>query len=124
MNKILIVDDDPLILRMYQRKLSDDGYEIDTAIDGEVAIARAETQNPDLILLDILMPKMNGLDALRALKVNPKTKNIPVIILTNLGDNPKDVEIAKKAGALDYIVKADTSLKDLSTRVGEILKKK
>jgi DNA-binding response OmpR family regulator len=114
MKNILIVDDDPLILRMYQRKLTDDGYTVDTAVDGEIALASVKKKKPNLILLDIMMPKKNGTETLKDLKADSSTKSIPVIILTNLGDSPKDVENAKKLGALNYLVKADTSLKDLS----------
>ena len=118
---ILLVDDDPLIIRMYQNRLSNDGYTVRTASNGEEALIQVIKEKPDLILLDIMMPKMNGVETLKALKREEKTKDIPVIILTNLGDNPEDIESAKKLGALDYLVKADTTPKKLSQQVKEVV---
>ena len=118
---ILLVDDDPLIIRMYQNRLSNDGYEVRTASNGEEALIQVMKEKPDLILLDIMMPKMNGVETLKRLKAEPKTENIPVIILTNLGDNPKDIESAKRLGALDYLVKVETTLKKLLERVGQVV---
>jgi len=114
---VLLADDDPLIIRMYQNKLTNDGYDVKTAINGEEVLNTIRKEEPDIILLDVMMPKMNGVETLKELKSDPKTKSIPIIILTNLGDNKEDVENAKKLGALDYLVKADVSLKELSARV-------
>ena len=114
---ILIVDDDPLIIRMYQKKLSTDGYTVATAFNGEEAMIEVLKQKPDLILLDVMMPKMNGVDTLKALKEKPETKDIPVIFLTNLGDSQEDIVKAKELGALDYLVKAEIDLASLSERV-------
>ena len=114
---ILLVDDDPLIIRMYQRKLADDGYQVNIAANGEEALGEIRKQKPDLILLDVMMPKMNGVETLKALKEDERTKKIPVIILTNLGDRKDDVENAKKLGALDYLVKSEISLEVLSDKV-------
>lgn len=115
--RILIVDDDPLIARMYENKMRLDGYDVDTATNGEEALIMVRKNKPDLMLLDIMMPKMNGVETLKALKKDGKTKDIPVIILTNLGDNTKDIERAKSMGAVDYLVKSQISLKELSERV-------
>lgn len=119
---ILIVDDDPLISRMYAHKLEIDGYDVSIAINGEEALALIRKQKPDLVLLDVMMPKMNGVETLKILKGDSKTKNIPVIILTNLGDNPDDVKKAKELGALDYLVKAHVPLKKLAETISEALK--
>lgn len=118
---ILLVDDDPLIIRMYQNKLSKDGYAVKTATNGEEAIIQVMKEKPDLILLDVMMPKMNGVETLKALKREPKTETIPVIILTNLGDNPEDTKNAKELGALDYLVKSDITLRELSERVKRVI---
>jgi DNA-binding response OmpR family regulator len=115
--RILIVDDDPLISRMYQNKMQLDGHVAEIAINGEEALMAVRKQKPDLILLDVMMPKLNGVETLKILKGEEITKNIPVIILTNLGDKPEDIDKAKTLGALDYLVKSQVSLKDLSTRV-------
>jgi len=114
---ILLVDDDPLVIRMYQNKLTKDGYIVNTASNGEEALIQIMKKKPDLILLDVMMPKMNGVETLKRLKAEEKTEMIPVIILTNLGDNPEDVNAAKKLRALDYLVKANITLKHLSERV-------
>lgn len=116
-NLILIADDDPLISRMYENRMRLDGYDVATATNGEEVLANVRKNKPDLLLLDVMMPKMNGVETLKALKGDAKTKNIPVIILTNLGDNPDDVLKAKSLGALDYLVKSEISLKGLSNRV-------
>jgi len=118
---ILLVDDDPLIIRMYQNKLSKEGYTVKTAFNGEEALIQVMKEKPDLILLDIMMPKMNGVETLKALKGEPKTEMIPVIILTNLGDNPEDVKNAKDLGALDYLVKSEITLRELSERVKRVI---
>jgi len=114
---VLLVDDDPLIIRMYQKKLEQDGYAVDIATNGEEALIRVMKQKPDVILLDVMMPKMNGVQTLKKLKEQEETATIPVIILTNLGDREEDVENAKGLGALDYLVKSEIELKELSQRV-------
>jgi len=123
MNKkqILIVEDDPLISRMYAHKMEADGYDAVVAANGEEALAFIRKQKPDLIMLDVMMPRMNGVETLKALKSDVKTKNIPVIILTNLGDNPDDIKKAKELGALDYLVKAHVPLKKLAGIISEAI---
>lgn len=118
---VLLVDDDPLIIRMYQNKLTHDGYKVNTAFNGEEALALITKERPAIILLDVMMPKMNGVETLKTLKGNDALKDIPVIILTNLGDKTEDVENAKALGALDYLVKSEISLADLSRRVKKVL---
>lgn len=119
---VLLVDDDALIVRMYQNKLDQDGYKVKTAFNGEEALIQIMKEKPDLILLDVMMPKMNGVETLKALKKESNTRLIPVIILTNLGDNPEDIENAKSLGALDYLIKSQTSLKQLSEIVKKAIK--
>jgi len=120
-NKILLVEDDVMIVRMYQRKLELEGFKVFLAFNGEEGLEILKKEKPDIILLDIMMPKMNGIEMLKALKKNPATKNIPVIILTNLGDRPEDVTKAKELGAKDYWVKATVSLKEVVERIRQIL---
>ena len=119
--KILIVDDDPLIGKMYYTKLSADGYKVNIATNGEEAIIAVKKERPDLIFLDVMMPKMNGVETLKTLKTDPQTSGIPVIILTNLGDKPEDMKKAKALGALDYLVKSQISLKQLSDKAKQII---
>jgi DNA-binding response OmpR family regulator len=122
--KVLLVDDDPLIIRMYEYRLRHDGYQVFLAFDGEGAIIEAKKSLPDIILLDLMMPKMNGVEALKFFKKESDTKHIPVIVLTNLGDDPSYISLTKELGAIDYLVKADTSLKELTQRVENVIGKK
>jgi two-component system, OmpR family, alkaline phosphatase synthesis response regulator PhoP len=121
--KILLIEDDPMITRMYQRKLENDGFKVNLAFNGEEGLAAIKNDRPDIILLDIMMPKMNGIDTLKAIKADPATKDIPVVMLTNLGDRPEDVQKCKEFGANDYWVKANVSLKDVVEGIKKILAK-
>lgn len=112
--RVLLVDDDPLLNRMYQTKLSKDGYQVDIARNGEEAIAHAKKNKPDIILLDLMMPKMSGVETLKLLKKDSQLKKVPVLILTNLEDRSGDKKKAKQLGAVDYIVKSEISLRELS----------
>jgi DNA-binding response OmpR family regulator len=92
------------------------GYEVATAADGEEALRLARSEPPGLMLLDLIMPKMQGFDVLQALKSSPETAGIPVIVLSNLGQD-SDVALARERGALDYFVKSNISLEALVERV-------
>jgi len=120
---ILIVDDDPLIIRMYEYRLTHDGYNVILASNNEGALDKARKESPDLILLDLMMPGVNGVETLKVLKKEEGTKSIPVIILTNLGDDPAYIDLTKQIGADNFIIKAETSLTVLAEIVSKILKK-
>jgi CheY-like chemotaxis protein len=106
MAKILVVEDDPTVLRLYQNAFSLEGFEVDIAHDGEEGLAKAKSLHPSLILLDVMMPKMNGLEVLDHLKSDPDTQPIPVIMLTNLyGEKAEETALSK--GALKYLIKSD-----------------
>jgi CheY-like chemotaxis protein len=120
MSLILIVEDDPLIARMYQKIFTLEKYEVNTAGDGEVALEQVRKQKPALILLDVMMPKLNGLQVLEKLKSDPDTRDIPVIMLTNLASD-KDAETALLKGAVKYIVKSQHDPKQVVNMVKEIL---
>ena len=122
--KILLVEDDPMIVKMYQRKLKMDDFELVIAFNGQEGLDALKTYQPDIVLLDIMMPKMNGLETLKILKQDERYKDIPVVILTNLGDRAEDMQKCKELGAEDYWVKANMSLEEISRRVKEILAKK
>jgi len=111
--KILLVDDDPLIVRMYERKLVKEGFAVALAPNGEEGLKAIENDRPDLVLLDVLMPKMNGWEMLKKLKGDPKAADIPVITLTSLGDRPEDIQKFKDLGVKEYLVKSQVELKDL-----------
>ena len=121
MAKILLIDDDLLLVRMYQKKLENDGYMVATAVDGEQGLLKVGEFRPDLILLDIMMPKMNGLLMLRKLKENTETAKIPVILLTNVGSSEEDAEQGLELGAVAYLVKAVNRPSAVVAKVKEIL---
>jgi len=107
--KILVVDDEPNIVKMVANRLKVSGYGVITATDGVEGLKKAQEAKPDVILLDILMPKMDGFHTLKKLKENIITKNIPVVMFTAKGQG-EDVEKAAELGAVDYIVKPFTPL--------------
>ena len=117
---IFIVEDDEVLLRALYILFHEGNYTITTATDGQTAINMAERLKPDVVLLDLLLPKVDGFGVLKALKADPKLKSIPVIVLSNLGD-VDNIEKAKKLGADDYFVKADTDLSVLSEKIKKIL---
>lgn len=121
MAKILLVDDDALLVRMYQKKLENDGYQVATADDGDVALTKVSESKPDLILLDVMMPKVNGLQVLTKLKENKETSNIPVILLTNVGGSEEDTNRGLELGAVAYLVKAGNRPAAVVAKVKEIL---
>jgi CheY-like chemotaxis protein len=120
MIKILVVEDDPLMSRMYQKIFMFEGYEVEMAADGEEGWEKAKTVKPTLILLDIMMPKMNGIQVLDKLKLDPDTKAIPVIMLTNLAGT-QDAENALAKGAVKYIIKSQFEPKQVTDMVKEVL---
>ena len=123
MAKILLVEDDKVLSEMYSARLESEGYDFKHAINGKEAIRVIHEWKPDLILLDIMMPEMNGLEVLHYLKSEPKTEEIPVFILTALSQS-KDREAGLAAGADDYIVKSDLMPKEIIEKVNDILKSK
>ena len=120
MARILIIEDDPLMSRMYQKIFTFEGYEVDLADNGADGLEKVRSQKPNLILLDIMMPKMNGLEVLSKLKSDPETKALPVVILTNLAGE-KDAETAMSKGAVKYIVKSEYEPKQVANMVKEVL---
>ncbi|MBL7053271.1 MAG: response regulator [Candidatus Portnoybacteria bacterium] len=122
MKKILIIEDDPFLSEMYAAKFTESGFEIEVAFDGSVGLAKIENFNPDLVLLDIVLPKMDGFEILKKIKENEKLKKIPIILLTNLGQK-SEVEKGLSLGADEYIIKAHFTPTAVVTRVKEILNK-
>lgn len=118
--KILIVDDDLTLREMYEERLKYDGYIVIGASDGEEAISKTQTELPDLILLDVMMPKLNGIDVMKRLREDEKTKGIPIIILTALIQ-----EIDKLKGMMTekdgYLIKSEQMPKEVIAKVKEII---
>lgn len=119
--KILVAEDDKFLARAYEFKLSRAGCQIIMAANGEEAINKMKAEKPDLVLLDIIMPKKNGFDILLEIKADPELKAIPVIIMSNLGQEG-DIKKGLQAGAIDYIVKANTSLEEVVKLIEKYLK--
>jgi len=120
--KILVVDDEPGILMVISKFLKHNGYEVITAHDGLECISKSESELPDLILLDMIMPNMDGQTALVKLGASDKTKDIPVIMVTALSDE-KNISSAQKGGAVEYVVKPfDYTV--LLEKIAKVLKSK
>lgn len=125
MTKILLVDDSKFLRLATERALARAGYEVIIATDGEQALALGCDRQPDLILLDMLLPKITGPEVLKALKKNPKTKAIPVVIFTGLSQ--KNAERLKRDGAIAFLEKSELDLEKgcepLLSAVAQILEK-
>jgi len=121
MKKILFIEDEPTLQKTLGRALEQEGFEILSALDGKIGIKKAKENKPDLILLDLILPKMDGFEVLKHLKENEETKNIPVIILTNL-ENAEDIEKALSLGATTYLVKANYDLEEVIDKIKDMLK--
>ena len=120
MTKIAIIEDDPVISQMYRMKFEADGFEVSLANNGERGVALVEAITPDMILMDLQMPEMGGAEALGLIRKTEKGKDIPVIILTNLGEEESPKEI-RALGIHSYIVKAELTPRQVVQRVKEAL---
>lgn len=122
---ILLIEDDQPLMEMYKDMLRLKGFKVKTASDGKKALKKIDA-NADLILLDILMPGLNGFEVLKAIKSNPELKDIPVIILTNIGSesNDPDKNLALYLGAEDYLIKSLHTPDQIVARVQQVLSQK
>jgi len=114
--RVLFVEDDVSVAQMYRLKLELDGYTVEVAGDGLVALEKAKTMHPDIIFLDIRLPKLDGLGVLERLRADPSTAPIPVVILSNWNEKEL-VERGVKLGALDHLIKSQTTPARLSQRL-------
>ncbi len=119
--RILVIDDEPDLLDLARARLELAGYEVLVASDGEEGLEKARTSAPDLIILDLMLPKMNGFEVCEALKIDEKYKHIPIIILT-VKFQPVDIRFAKALGADAYIKKPFEG-KELVDKIKELIKK-
>jgi two-component system alkaline phosphatase synthesis response regulator PhoP len=113
---IVLADDEAFIRLAYKEGLERAGYDIEVAEDGEEALAKVKAIKPQLVMLDLMMPKMNGFDVLKMIKADNDLKHILVVILSNLSQ-PQDETEAIKAGAAEFLVKADYSLEQITDKV-------
>lgn len=121
MTKIAIIEDDAVISQMYRMKFEADGFDVQLANNGKNGVELVKDLSPDIILLDLQMPEMDGVEVLRVIRKNDWGKNIPVIILTNLGEEESPKEI-RALGIHSYIVKANLTPRQVVQRVKDALK--
>lgn len=118
--KVLIVEDDPFIADVYVLKLESEGYSVDSAEDGLIGLEKLKKKKYDIILLDILMPNMDGFKVLEQIKMNPGINKIPVVILTNLSQK-KDIQKGLDLGATDYIIKTKFTPTEVVKTINKVL---
>ena len=118
--RILLIEDDRFLRRAGEASLRQRGFEVTVAADGAEGLAKVRAEIPDLILLDLLMPKVSGLEVLRALRAEEATRSVPVLILSN-SSREQDLQEIKDLGVVDYLVKANLSLQELGDRVARLL---
>ncbi len=117
---VLVVEDDKFLRELLVRKLASAGFDVQNAIEGTAAFAILEKRKPSIILLDLILPEMDGFEILTRIKADPKNADIPVIILSNLGQK-EDTDKALKLGAIDFMVKANFTLDEIVTKVRTVL---
>lgn len=120
MKKILFIEDEAHLQKLVGQQLEQEGFQVLSALNGEIGLQKAKQELPDLILLDLILPKKDGFEVLQELKTQEKTKNIPVIILTNL-ETSADVRKALDLGATTYLVKANYKLEEITKRIKETI---
>lgn len=110
MKKILIIEDDPSLISLYKIKFENEGFIVDTSLDGEKGLEKAQKKEYALIILDLLLPELDGIEVLKRIRSNPSSQETPVIILTNLGLSDVLAQQAKELGANAFIIKYNTPL--------------
>ncbi len=120
MAKILVVEDDNFLREMVCRKLKKEGYEVVSTMDGEEGIEKIKEEKPDLVLLDLILPGINGYKVLEEVKAEPEVKETPVIILSNLGQND-EINKGLNLGATDFLIKAHFTPPDVIDKIKEII---
>lgn len=118
--RILLVEDDELLLKMYNAKFIMEGFETETAKNGQEALDILRTFKPTLVILDVMMPVMDGIETLKRIKADPNLKDLPVVMLTNLSAVEK-VEEVGKLGALGYLVKSSSTPNEVVEKVNKII---
>jgi DNA-binding response OmpR family regulator len=121
MKNILLVEDDPFLIDIYKKKLESSGFKVAIAETGEKALVLAREKRPDLLILDIVLPELEGWEVLKRLKESKETKELKVIILSNLGQK-EEVEKGLKLGAVKYLIKAHYTPSEIVKEIKETLK--
>lgn len=116
--KVLLVEDDPFLYKVLSQRLRDEGVDVTVSTDGESALADADRVKPNLLLLDLILPKMSGFEVLAALRAKPGFAKLAVVVLSNLGQQ-EDIDQIEKLGVREYLVKADYSLSEMVKKVKE-----
>jgi len=119
--KILVVEDDKFLRELISRKLSDEGFDITQAVDGEDGIEKIKEVKPDLVLLDLILPSIDGFEVLSRIKEDPSVASIPVIILSNLGQK-EEIEKGLSLGAVDFLIKAHFTPGEIIDKIKTLLK--
>lgn len=120
--KILIVEDDTFLQGLAATKLSREGYEVVTASNGDDAVRKLETETLDFVLLDLVLPGVDGFGILEKIRGNDKTKSLPVIIFSNLAED-KDIKHAKELGANEFMIKSNFTLDELAEKIAQLIGK-
>jgi len=120
MKTILFIEDESALQKTFGEILKQNNYKMISALDGETGLRLAQDEKPDLILLDLILPRLNGFEVLKKLKENPQLKEIPIIVLTNL-EEVSSVEKAIESGATTYLVKAQYSLEEVIQKIKQAL---
>ena len=123
MTKILFIEDEPALQKALGDFLRESGYEVVSALDGEMGLRLIEKEKPDLVLLDLILPKVRGLDVLEKMRKNPSFGSIPVIVLTNV-ESSEAVEASLALGARAYLVKTNYNLDEVLTKIKAVLSEK
>ena len=122
MNKVLLVEDDPFLSSLLKNRLQKEGLEVNLAKDGEEALNSLKSAKPDLILLDLILPKKSGFEVMEEIRNDPQmqSQEVPIIIISNLGQ-PEDISRGEELGAIEYFVKAKTSIDELVQKIKDFL---
>jgi len=120
MKKILFIEDESVLQKAFGDVLQQKGYKILSALNGEIGLRMARSEKPDLILLDLILPRLHGFEVLKKLKEDPETKEIPVIVLTNL-EKMEDINKAIELGATTYLVKTEYKIEEVIEKIKKII---
>lgn len=122
MARVLVVEDDKFLVSAYRAKLTKSGFEVQIALDGQEGVDALKTFTPDIILLDLVMPRKDGFTTLGEIRAQEKWKTVPVIVTSNLGQK-EDIDKAMSLGATDYIIKSDLSMDALVAKINSVVNK-